>query len=125
MLKNLLLVSDISNVSDLLTFYTINIRENAYNKQASTSNLYPKLSNFDDFLSHCQWLPTAVFNGHNPGYVNQYIIQVDGHHWIHRKSICVCPRDGHYNYTVDLLGLVYPGQVLKVDLCIPQASRNL
>ena len=125
MLKNVLLVRDSSNVSDLLTLYTINIRENALqNKQAATSYPFPKPSKFDNFLSHCQWLPTAVFNGHNPGYVNQHIIQVDGHHWMHHKSICVCPCDGNYNCSVDLLGLVYPGQVLKVDLCIPQANKK-
>ena len=31
------------------------------------------------YLTHCKWLPKAVFNGHDPGYVNQQIIQFNGH----------------------------------------------
>ena len=58
------------------------------------------------------------------GYINQQIIKVDGHQWIHHKQIFYCPHDEDYNCTVDLLGPVYPGQVLKVDLCMPQADQN-
>ena len=65
-----------------------------------------------------------MFNSYNPGYINQHIIQVDGHQWIHHKEICYCPHDGPYDCTVDLLGPVYPGQRLIVELCMPQAESD-
>ena len=109
------------NTSKLLKLYTINF---SGNKRTSTYNLTDEINSVYDFLAHCKWLPTAVFNGYSPGYINQQIIHVDGHQWIYHKRICYCPHDEDYNCTVDLLGPVYPGQVLKVDLCIPQANRN-
>ena len=120
----MLLTSVKSNVSELLTLYTINFSENVQNAQASTVNFSPKVSSINNFLDHCKWLPTAVFNSHDPGYINQRIIQVDGQQWIHHNEICVCPHDAPYNCTVNLLGPVYPGQMLKVDLCMPQADRD-
>ena len=75
-------------------------------------------------MIHRQWLPTAVFSGYNPEYLNQQIVQVDGQPWVHHKRICYCPHDGDYNCTVDLLGPVYPGQMLQVDLCIPRADSS-
>ena len=83
---------------------------------------YCDLCEISDFLSHCKWLPTAVFNGYDPGEINQQIIEVDGHQWVDHKLICYCPRDENYNCTVDLLGPVYPGQMLQVDLCIPELA---
>ena len=65
-----------------------------------------------------------MFKGHNSGYINQQIVPVDGHQWIHHKEICYCPHDGDHICTVDLLGPVYPGQVLQVDLCMPKAHQN-
>ena len=109
------------NTSELLKLYTINFSDNKetppYNSTAEINNVY-------DYLTHCKWLPTAVFNSYDPGYINQQIIQVDGHQWIHHKEICYCPHDGPYDCIVDLLGPVYPGQRLQVDLCIPQANKN-
>ena len=41
---------------------------------------YCKLS-FQNFISHCQWISTAVFYDYNPGAINQQIIQlVDDDH---------------------------------------------
>ena len=113
------------DVSELIRLYIITFIGNKLQKEAP--NHYDNSSqiiNIHDFLTHCKWLPTAVFNGHNPGYINQQIIQVDGHQWIHHKHICYCPHDGEYNCTVDLLGPVYPGQMLQVDLCMPQADKS-
>ena len=120
-----LLTSVESNVSELLILYNINFSENVQNTQASAAvSFSPKVSSFNNFLANCKWLPTAVFNGYGPAYINQQIIQVDEHQWIHHNEICYCPHDENYNCTVDLLGPVYPGQVLKVDLCMPQADKN-
>ena len=108
------------NTSELLKLYTINFSGNKWKYTNSTA----KINSPYDFLTHCKWLPTAVFKDYDPGYINQQIVQVDGHQWIHHKKICHCPHDGPYDCTVDLLGPVYPGQRLRVDLCIPQAKRN-
>ena len=82
------------------------------------------MNTISDFLTHCRWLPSAVLWDYSPGYVNQQIVQVDGHQWIYHKKICYCPYDSHYDCTVDLLGPVYPGQKLQVPLCMPQAVPN-
>ena len=116
-----------SDVAELSRFYVIHFSGNKLLTN-DKSTFYPKnahdyninLYNFFHYLSHCKWLPTAVFKGHNPGDINQQIIQVDGHQWVDHKTICYCPRNEDYNCTVDLLGPVYPGQLLQVDLCIPQ-----
>ena len=103
------------NISESLARYAITFVGN----RPHSSSLY-----INNFLIHCKWLPTAVFNGYNPGYINQQIIQVDGRPWVHYKEICCCPYNEGYNCTVDLLGPIYPGQKLKVELCIPQAESE-
>ena len=65
-----------------------------------------------------------MFSNYDPGYINQQIIQVNAHPWIYHKTICHCPHDGPYDCTVDLLGPVYPGQKLQVELCIPQDESD-
>ena len=109
------------NISELLNLYRINVIGNHQVKEAST---YSSAINIYDFVTHCKWLPNAIFSGYSPGYINQQIIQVDGHHLIHYKKICVCLDNGTHDCTVDQLGPVYPGQALKVDLCMPQAIPN-
>ena len=114
------------DASELIGLYNISFSGSKLRKQTSfyILNAQAQMVGVNNFLTHCKWLPTAVFNGHSPGYINQQIIQVDGHQWIHHKEICYCPHDGDYNCTVDLLGPVYPGQMLQVDLCIPQADKK-
>ena len=116
--------NDPSNITELLTLYAINLNGNKKIEHDTTFNFAVEVESFNNFLTHCKWLPMAVFNGHKPEYINKQIIQVDGHQWVHHKQICYCPHDGVFNCTVDLLGPVYPGKMLQVDLCIPQADRN-
>ena len=112
------LANNTRNISELFALYAISLSKNRQIKNASMYN------DVYDFFTHCKWLPTAVFNGHNPGHINQQIVRVNGHQWIHHKQICYCPHDDPYDCTVDLLGPVYPGQMLQVELCIPQAESN-
>ena len=116
------------DVPELIRLYNITFSGNKLEKSTpiyyDNNSPTTQIIDMSDFLTHCKWLPTAVFNGHNPGYINQQIIQVDGHQWIHHKHICYCPHDGEYNCTVDLLGPVYPGQMLQVDLCMPQTDKR-
>ena len=116
----MLSTSDRHNIFELIRLYTICFGDNRPYGHISNFNYGAQMNNIYDFMTHCQWLPTAVFNGYNPGYINQQVVQVDGHQWIHHKKVCYCPHNGSYNCTVDLLGPVYPGQKLQVDLCMPQ-----
>ena len=116
--------NDSYNISEMIMLYTISFNSNLPNEHVNrymyNDSYVAHMNNIYDFLTHCKWLPTAVFNGYNPEYINQQIVQVDGHPWVHHKRICYCPHDGDYNCTVDLLGPVYPGQMLQVDFCMPQ-----
>ena len=108
------------NLSQLLTLYTISFNGNRQVEPMLPYNYTIHIDDYYDFLTHCQWLPTAVFKGYDPGYINHQIIQVDGSPWVHHKAICCCPPDGNLSCTIDLLGPVYPGQLLQIDLCMPQ-----
>ena len=84
---------------------------------------------FDHFTSHCKWLPTSsirVFYGHNPGLINQQIIQIDdrkiNYIAITCSFICLSSKS-HYDCPIDTLGPVYPGQILQVDVFTP-CSEN-
>ena len=71
---------------------------------------------FYHFASHCQWIHTAVFYGHNSRVINQEIIQFhqELQHSRHHTTIFYCS-----NFSVDRLGPVYPGQKLQVEFCMP------
>ena len=99
------------SISELFLLYEISFSENKQDKQTTTLDFVPQPNSLyiSDFLTHCKWLPTAVFNGHRPGYVNQQIVRVDSHQWIHHKRICYCPHDQDYKCTIDQLGPTYPG----------------
>ena len=76
------------------------------------------------YFSHCKWLSTSVHYGFNPGTVNQHIIQVNNQPWHYRKRVCYCPQVGYSNCSIDVLGPIYPGQVLQLQLCIPGAEES-
>ena len=120
------LANDKPNILEMLAPYTISLNGNKQLKKASIYNSKSATiwNHVYDLLTHCKWLPKALFNGYDSGYINQQIIKVDGHQWIHHKQICYCPYDGPYDCTVDLLGPVYPGQRLQVELCMPQAVSD-
>ena len=68
------------------------------------------------FFSHCKWIPEAEFQDHKPKVINQQKIQLQ-HKFQYLKYhsvIFYCP-----NFNTNMLGPVYPGQKLQVELCIP------
>ena len=75
-----------------------------------------KLSIFH-FTSHCQWIPSAAFNGDNPEIINRKIIQMN--YKLQHTAIILCS-----NLSIDTLGPVYPGQMLQVELCMPCSDDN-
>ena len=62
-----------------------------------------------------------MFYGYNPGIINKQIIQTD--QLARHTAICYCSHN-ITNCSVDTLGPVYPGQVLKVDLCVPDSNKD-
>ena len=49
---------------------------------------------------------------------------MNSHPWHYHKRICRCPQVGYSNCSIDTLGPIYPGQVLQLQLCIPEAKEN-
>ena len=71
---------------------------------------------FHQFTTHCGWILSSVFHSYNPGEVNQQIIQTDQHQLGHHTTICYCSHN-ITNCSVNVLGAVYHGQMLLVELC--------
>ena len=113
-----------SNIYEMLSSFTITFIRNI--EKESFLDLYIHILSYSvgDHLTHCKWLDGSLFSDYDPGYINQQIIQVDARPWIHLKSICHCPHDSPYNCTVDMLGPVYPGKKLQVELCISQVESD-
>ena len=96
-----------------------------YNFSAEESNNCTL--DFIHFTSHCKWLNTSVFYGHNAGLINQQIIQTsysDLKQINHHTYICILSSQFHYDCGIDTLGPVYPGQKLQVDLLTPCSSEE-
>ena len=79
---------------------------------------------FIHFTSHCKWLPTSVFCAHNPGVINQQIIQIDKEINNHHAFVCLSNLQPHHDCGIDTLGTVYPGQKLQVTLFTPCSDSN-
>ena len=95
---------------------TSTILPSHYNLIISDVVLHNCELSFYHFISHCKWIPTAVFYGHNPGNINQQIIQLN--YIVKPSTIFYCP-----DFNASALGPVYPGQKLQVVLCMP-CSKN-
>ena len=102
--------------------YTVIFAENT-NTLIDFDNLTKCRQTFDRFTSHCKWLPTSVFYGHNPGLINQQIIQIDNRKINYHTFICLLSSQLHYDCAINTLGPVYPGQILQVDVFTP-CSEN-
>ena len=114
-----------SDIYEMLSSFTITFIRSIIEHTYLLNDFGPIWTyNIGDFLTHCKWLDKSLFKDYDPGYINQQIMRVNAHPWIHHKSICHCPNDGPYDCTVDLLGPVYPGQKLQVELCIPQGESD-
>ena len=81
------------------------------------------MQNFDSYISHCKWITTSVFHGHDPGLINQQIIQIDHKYINYHTFICLSSSKSYYDCSIDTLGSVYPGQILRPDIFTP-CSEN-
>jgi len=75
---------------------------------------------FDQLYSHCKWISAAVYYGYRPRAVNKQIIKAPDYtvDTIVCYQICLCSPDGAYNCTADVLGSVYPGQILTTSMFV-------
>ena len=113
-----------SITEELLHHYIIIVNHN-YNTD-STGITLPSQNNcsvsFCRFTSHCKWIPLAAFYNYNPKTVNKQIIQNDDWKCNHHNHICYCSKE--INCSIDILGLVYPGQTLQTNLCNKCSNDN-
>ena len=77
------------------------------------------------YTFHCKWLPEAIFYGYHPGDINKQIIHTDDKQIYKHTRVCYCFMNNTYDCSLDLLGPVFPGQVLQVDFCVPHESDNV
>ena len=113
--------------NDMLTHFAISFSQNykTFNQNKYIISFNRSLSSQTDkcfvslchFFSHCKWLSSAVFYNHNPEVINKQIIQNDDQNCNYRKHICYCSPNKEIDCSKDILGSVYPGQMLKTNLC--------
>ena len=75
------------------------------------------------FNPNCQFLPTAAFQSCNSETVNHQIIHIDDQQ-LNYHMICFCYDNGTYDCSRNVLGPVYPGQVLQLGLCTPCSDET-
>ena len=103
------------------THYSINFIDNLFyvNYVLKTIEQEKKCSfPFYHLTPHCQWIQNTVFHNYNPKIVYKHIIRTHGQNLTHHK-ICHCFQNGSYNCNIDILGPMYPGQMLQIELCTP------
>ena len=99
--------------------YTVNIIDNFYSEHVPYDNVQEKcLYPFYYFTPHCKWIPNAAFHDYDPQVIHHQIINFNNQNFVKHK-ICHCAKSGSNNCSVDMLGPVYPGQILQVELCTP------
>jgi len=108
-----------NKTTTLTTDYNITFTNNRY----YNNGIYPTVQCGYSFNSPCRWIPSSVFHGFNPAVINQQIIQTDQHQLNQHTFICYCSHN-ITNCSVDVLGAVYPGQMLQVDLCVPNGGQH-
>ena len=79
----------------------------------------PVILLFNYYVFHCKWLPEANLNGYHPADINKQIIHTDDKQMYQHTRVCYCFMNNTYDCSLDMLGPVFPGQVLQVDLCMP------
>ena len=99
------------------------LNNNNYIVDFNGSTLYSQTDDYSislcHFLSHCKWLSSSPFYNQDPENVNKQIIQNDDKicDYLNHKHICYCSESREINCSKDILGSVYPGQMLKTSLC--------
>ena len=109
---------------DLLIHYDITINHNGIIN--STGFRSPSLDNhcstlFCHYISHYKWIASAAFYNYTP---EKQIIQNDYQNCNYHKRICSCSQSKEINCSIDILGPVYPGQILQTNFCNMCSNDN-
>ena len=99
--------------------YTIIFNENFLIDSTDTTIHTECTLCFKRFTSHCKWLPSSVFYDQNPGLINRQIIQINHEKVRHHTFICLTDLKLYGNCTTDILGPMYPGQTLQIEIFAP------
>ena len=78
---------------------------------------------FYHYTSHCQWIEESVFHGYDSTIINELIVQHNDGLTDKHKTICICSNNIS-NCSLDILGQVYPGQTLQVELCVLCSGKD-
>ena len=97
--------------------YTISVINTSKTQNRKCSFMYYH------FTPNCQFLPTAAFQSHDSEKINHQIIHIDDQQLNHHM-ICLCYDNGTYDCSRNVLGPVYPGQVLQLYLCTPCSDET-
>ena len=73
---------------------------------------------FRHYASHCRWI-----NENDSTNINDLIVHDDANQTNEHNMICHCSRNAT-DCRVDVLGQVYPGQTLQVELCLPCSDKE-
>ena len=74
---------------------------------------------------HCKWLPEAAYYGYHSRSINEKIIDIPRHKNYERPTtrICLCSSNGGYDCSIDEVGPIYPGQMLQINISIPNKKE--
>ena len=96
--------------------YTIIFNENFLIDSTDTTIHTECTLCFKRFTSDCKWLPRSVFYDQNPGLINRQIIQINHEKVRHHAFICLTDLKLYGNCTTDILGPMYLGQTLQIEI---------
>ena len=75
------------------------------------------------FTPNCQFLSTAAFQSYDSEIINHQIIHINDQQ-LNYHMICLCYDNRTYDCSRNVLGPVYPGQVLQLNLCTPCSDET-
>jgi len=112
--------NSISNIPPSTDHYNITITQNNILPILLYGTTFYNTMPIYYLTAHCKWIPTAAYYGHHPGSVNKKIIDITGDERSldTHSRICLCSSNGKSNCSLDVMGTVYPGQVLQASMAI-------
>ena len=110
-----------SNKPASLRNYAININKTKLNTKKTESKKCSFMYYY--FNPNCQFLPTAAFQSYDSETINHQIIHIDDQQ-LNYHMICLCHDNGTYDCSRNVLGPVYPGQLLQLGLCTPCSDET-
>ena len=110
-----------NNKTASLSNYAINIIKTKLSTKKTESKKCSFMYYY--FNPNCQFLPTAAFQSPDSETINHQIIHIDDQR-LNYHMICLCYDNGTYDCSRNILGPVYPGQVLQLGLCTPCSDET-